>query len=301
MASLVSEGWARADTTASGIGPSVAVIGCGPAGMFFLRQLEKERERLLDLKQKIQAEGPAFTTNNTGRLLSAAAAATAASIDDRLLALPRPTVYEKESSCGGLWQSKLMVSSNDTAVASGDNQNPSSKDNRHTTDRVEKSESVYDGMWINAPKELFEFEDYTFDEHFLGRAMPPFLTRHQVLGYIEGATERVIAKHDANGSIFFDTEVDWIGFDKTTGLFSVDSVDTGTPRVGKYSSLQIQSHLPAMMPDFDSDTMTCANIVTTIPQYYILSVCFVCVLVDDSSMARNTVPNSHPSSCCCCL
>ena len=166
-------------------GPTVAVIGCGPAGMFFLRQLELERSRLeaqLSLGEPTEAEAEA-----------------------RLRALPRPTVYEKDSRCGGLWQSKSMKS-NEQGV---------------------EGEGIYDGMWINAPKEIFEFADYTFDEHF-GKPMPSYITRPDVLGYIEGATKDAIEYHTNAGSILFEEQVEWIDFNETTKKFSVDAVFTGT-------------------------------------------------------------------------
>jgi len=164
--------------------------------MFFLRQLEIERERLLELKEKLE-------TTETTTATTEGADADADSIDKRLLALPRPTVFEKDSRCGGLWQSKSMT--------------PNS--NADTND----VEGMYDGMWINAPKEIFEFEDYTFDEHFR-KPMPSYITRQQVLGYIQGATNDALETYTNNGSILFDTTVSWIEFDKTTKQFSVESV-----------------------------------------------------------------------------
>ena len=172
--------------------------------MFFLRQLEIERERLLELKEKLE-------TTETTTATTEGADADADSIDKRLLALPRPTVFEKDSRCGGLWQSKSMT--------------PNS--NADTND----VEGMYDGMWINAPKEIFEFEDYTFDEHFR-KPMPSYITRQQVLGYIQGATNDALETYTNNGSILFDTTVSWIEFDKTTKQFSVESVPS--TRMGTY-------------------------------------------------------------------
>ena len=100
-------------------------------------------------------------------------------------------------------------------------------------------EGMYDGMWINAPKELFEFEDYTFDEHFR-KPMPAYLMRQQVLGYLEGATEDVVDKctihsqdHD-HGSIVFDTEVAYVDFDDETELFAISTIPSGTVPIGKW-------------------------------------------------------------------
>lgn len=171
--------------------------------MFFLRQLEKERERLLQAKEQLEQqkdEGESSTS------------ADVASIHKQLSGLPRPTVFEKDSKCGGLWQSKSMA--------------PRPKGGEP------EREGMYDGMWINAPKEIFEFADYTFDEHF-GRAMPSYITRQQVLGYIEGATNDVIDAYTNNGSIRFDTEVAWIDFDAETNLFQVESIPSGSSPSGR--------------------------------------------------------------------
>ena len=204
---------ASAAASASSEGPSVAIIGCGPAGMFFLRQLEKERERLLELKEKLETtETTTGTTSRTSTMEGEDADADTDSIGKLLLALPRPTVFEKDSRCGGLWQSKSMAPNSNTDINKND------------------GEGIYDGMWINSPKEIFEFEDYTFDEHFR-RPMPSYITRQQVLGYIQGATNDAIETYTNNGSILFDTLVSWIDFDKTTKQFLVESVpSTGTPK-----------------------------------------------------------------------
>mmetsp|Transcript_24010 Transcript_24010/g.56670 ORF Transcript_24010/g.56670 Transcript_24010/m.56670 type:complete len:697 (-) Transcript_24010:147-2237(-) len=163
-------------------GPTVAVIGCGPAGMLFLRQLEMERSRL----EALLSLGDPNETQ----------------IEARLRKLPRPTVFEKDSRCGGLWQSKSMK----------------------PDERGIEGEGMYDGMWINAPKEVFEFAEYTFDEHF-GKPMPSYITRPDVLGYIEGATKDAIEFHTNAGSILFDTEVNWIDFNETTKKFSLADSD----------------------------------------------------------------------------
>jgi len=179
--------------TSAAEGLSVAVIGCGPAGMFFLRQLELERSRLLERKEALEADGDHFE---------------ATQIQGKISTLPRPTVFEKDSRCGGLWQSKSMVETDDT------------------------SEGMYDGMWINAPKENFEFEEYTFDDHF-GRPMPSYITRSQVLGYLEGATKDAIDTYTSNGSIIFETEVSWIDFDESTNKFTVIHVPSGSTKEQK--------------------------------------------------------------------
>lgn len=188
---------------------TVGVIGCGPAGLFFLRQVEKERDRLQQQILLLQDE-------------------TKTESEERLSSLPRVTVFEKASRCGGLWQSKLQGKrggNDETTIGSAADD--------------DDSEGMYDGMWINAPKEFFEFEDYTFDDHFR-KPMPAFLTRQQVFGYLEGATGHVIDKytihsqdHD-HGSIVFDTEVSYVDFNDETELFYVSTVPSGTIPIGKW-------------------------------------------------------------------
>jgi thioredoxin reductase len=58
-------------------------------------------------------------------------------------------------------------------------------------------------MWCNAPKELMEFSDYTFEEHFKSKAnIPAFLPRKDFLDYliarnsVDGALEGVQFHHD---------------------------------------------------------------------------------------------------------
>jgi len=184
-------------------GPKVALIGCGPGGMFILRHLEKERKRLfMDLERE---------TNNQNELFASATSSSSANnnpmkstrsnqqirIQEKIQSLPRITVFEKESRCGGLWQSRSNGEEEGGAAA--------------------EQGRMYDGLWINAPKEYFEFQDYTFDDHFNGTAMPSYMIRSQVLEYLEGATKDGIAYHttrdattnidEEGGSIQFNTEV----------------------------------------------------------------------------------------------
>ena len=50
---------------------------------------------------------------------------------------------------------------------------------------VPVSNSMYEGLFSNSPKELKEFYDYTFDEHF-GKAVPSFIRREPMLEYLMG-------------------------------------------------------------------------------------------------------------------
>ena len=68
--------------------PSVAVIGCGPSGMFFLHALAVRRA-------KLEREGDA----------------------DALAALPVVTCFERSSGPGGVWRSDRFKGAKGAAVA----------------------------------------------------------------------------------------------------------------------------------------------------------------------------------------
>jgi len=92
------------------------------------------------------------------------------------LVLPNITCYERASSAGGLW--------------------------RTAEDRTkpENKATMYDDLWCNVPKELMEYFDYTFNEHFKG-SKSTFLQRKDVLDYIiarnslDGALDNVKFNH----------------------------------------------------------------------------------------------------------
>mmetsp|Transcript_18729 Transcript_18729/g.52351 ORF Transcript_18729/g.52351 Transcript_18729/m.52351 type:complete len:774 (+) Transcript_18729:153-2474(+) len=243
---------------------TVGIVGCGPAGMFFLRQLEKERERLLELKGKMEAEQQ-HGGEEDGTCNGTCTDSDADAIRRRLSSLPHVTVFEKESRCGGLWQSKLSSSYSSS----------SSKQEIPSDD----FEGMYDGMWINAPKEVFEFEDYTFDEHF-GKPMPSFLTRRQVLGYLEGATDDALNKYkpkqsdgennddnndDRPGSILFNTEVSWISYDPDQQSFFVETVSARTRPTVYNEQEQYYDHDPEVLPMHRFDKIIFATGTENIP------------------------------------
>lgn len=49
---------------------------------------------------------------------------------------------------------------------------------------TESTPNMYSALWTNGPKELFEFHDYTFLDHFRNVRMPTYLPRKYVLEYI---------------------------------------------------------------------------------------------------------------------
>ena len=44
---------------------------------------------------------------------------------------------------------------------------------------------MYKYLWINGPKECFEYPDYTFEKHF-GKAIPSYPPRPVMRDYLEG-------------------------------------------------------------------------------------------------------------------
>ena len=45
--------------------------------------------------------------------------------------------------------------------------------------------AMYKRLQINSPKEVLEFPDYSYKEHF-GRRVPSYLYREEMLKYMEG-------------------------------------------------------------------------------------------------------------------
>ena len=65
------------------------------------------------------------------------------------------------------------------------------------------STQMYEALWINGNKEVQEFFDYTFDDHFK-RPMPVYLPRAQVLDYV---MSRVTRKANIFDDVHFHTAV----------------------------------------------------------------------------------------------
>ncbi len=76
--------------------------------------------------------------------------------------------------------------------------------------------SMYRYLWSNGPKEVLEFADYTFDQHFK-KPIPSFPPREVLYDYIVGRAK------DANVRpwIKFNTAVRLVTYDKESGKFSV--------------------------------------------------------------------------------
>lgn len=146
--------------------PTVALIGCGPSGMFFLHALASRRKRLMDAND---ANG--------------------------LAVLPRVTCFESSDKPGGIWRSQ-----------------------EDTTDEAHQP-NIYNCCWSNKPKELVEFFDYTFKEHFQGQAAPVYLPKTDMYSYISKRVQTV----DPNlfDTVNFCTSVENVLHNPTTSKFEV--------------------------------------------------------------------------------
>lgn len=91
--------------------------------------------------------------------------------------------------------------------------------------------SMYRYLWSNAPKELLEFADYSFDEHF-GQAMPSFPPREVLFDYIAGRAK----KNDIRRFIQFNTAVRWVDYDSESRryLVTVEELNTGNSRTEEF-------------------------------------------------------------------
>lgn len=162
-------------------GAKVAVIGCGPGGMFVCHALETERLRL------------------QGRLKAATTAEARTALQEKLDLLPSIVCLEQANSPGGVWRS---TKSNSSAGTKADS-------------------SMYEALWCNGPKEVMEFPDYTFLDHFgKDSKLPLYLPRQAVLEYI-------LARVTRNCPNFFDqyarfqTRVEKVTYDAATSQFIV--------------------------------------------------------------------------------
>lgn len=130
--------------------------------------------------------------------------------EDPKYPLPNVTCYERNSSPGGLWRDVPTEDPNRT--------------------KEENQCLMYEDMWINVAKELMEFSDYTFDDHFK-KATSSFLPRKDILEYI-------IARNSVDGAldgVQFNTSVESVAFDQASGKFTVTTESaTGESKSAKF-------------------------------------------------------------------
>lgn len=148
--------------------------------------------------------------------------------DPKAKRLPNITCYERASSPGGLWRDV-----------------PSDDADRKKT---ENKALMYDDMWSNIPKEMIEYFDYTWDEHFK-KPTPAFLPRKDILEYM-------IARNSVDGAlddVKFNNNVTSVKWSASEGKFSVTATDetTGKSSTKKYDKCVWASGVNGYLEDPD--------------------------------------------------
>jgi len=120
--------------------------------------------------------------------------------------LPTATCFERSSNPGGVWRAQ--------------------RDHSHSMDNLNSissgSTSMYEALWTNGPKEMFEFFDYTFLDHF-NQSLPAFLPRQLVLDYFLKRIQHNEPNFFSNAK--FNTEVEFVQFNKSMNKFEVTIYD----------------------------------------------------------------------------
>ena len=109
--------------------------------------------------------------------------------------LPEIVCFEKQSDWGGLWNYTWRTGLDEHGSP--------------------VHGSMYRYLWSNGPKEVLEFADYTFEDHF-GKPIPSFPPREVLYDYITGRAE----KDELRKYVQFNTAVRWIA-EGEDGLFTV--------------------------------------------------------------------------------
>ena len=143
--------------------------------------------------------------------------------------MPELVCFEKQSDWGGLWNYTWRTGLDEHGSP--------------------VHGSMYRYLWSNGPKEVLEFADYTFEDHF-GQPIPSFPPREVLYNYITGRAE----KDDLRRFIQFDTAVRWItsaadgdGFEVTVealpdGGTRVETFDYVIVATGHYSIPNVPSY-----------------------------------------------------------
>ena len=114
--------------------------------------------------------------------------------------IPQIVCYEKQLNIGGLWNYT------------------------HQTGVDEYGESVHGSMyrhlWINAPKEVLEYPDYTFKEHS-EKNYPSYIPREYIYDYLT----KIVEKRNIRDKIKFNTVVKNCVFNEKKKIFVVTTHD----------------------------------------------------------------------------
>ncbi len=110
--------------------------------------------------------------------------------------IPEIVCFEKQEDWGGLWNFSWQTG----------------------IDKFGESvhSSMYRHLWINGPKECYEFPDYTFDKHF-SKPVPSYLTREAFREYILGR----VKESNLRRFILFNNAVRLVEFDQEKDQFKV--------------------------------------------------------------------------------
>lgn len=158
-------------------------------------------------KKSIKSEGPSAPLDvaligcgPSGMALLHALAYHKSKNPDSCDNLPRITCYERASSAGGLWRTIV--------------------DDDPSRSKPENKVVMYDDLYCNIPKELMEYFDYTFQEHFK-KPTATFLSRKDILEYL-------LARNGTDGvldNVKFNHTVKKVKYDESTGKFKVTVKD----------------------------------------------------------------------------
>jgi len=125
------------------------------------------------------------------------------------LAVPQVTCFESADSPGGIWRDI--------------------PDDDKERKRPENVPVVYEDMWCNSPKELMEYYDYTFADHFK-RPTPAYLPRKDIMEYL-------LARNNKNGElddVKYSHTVTEVEYDNEAEKFTIIATDRAT---GKSSTI----------------------------------------------------------------
>lgn len=119
--------------------------------------------------------------------------------------IPELVCYERQNNWGGLWNYTWRTGLDQYGEPV------------HT--------SMYRYLWSNGPKEVLEFADYSFEEHF-GRTIASYPPREVLFDYIEGRVKKAGVRKFCR----FNTPVRWVTYDDASGKFTVTATDRVTDK-----------------------------------------------------------------------
>lgn len=227
--------------------PTVAVFGCGPSGMFFLHALNYKKKMMeangdvegLARLPKVSCFERASEPGGVWRSSRDHAAkednektteeeiwtkpgddsttATAVSEDEL------SSENRENSCCSSFSSGSYNISSPDEYYPDEISSDESSSDESEVEDLVKTSTNMYEALWMNGCKELLEFFDYTYEEHFGGIPLPAYMPRQHMLDYLLGR----VTKGCPNffDQVNFNTNVDWVKYLPRKKKFKVITTD----------------------------------------------------------------------------